>query len=270
MNAALLRKTARDAAALTALGALAIIGFEALWVLAMANMADTLVELWQQLGFVRRLLQVMFSIDVEAVSAQGLISFGMVHPFLLAVSWGVLIAGGTRTLAGEIDRGTADLLLSLPLTRPGAYVTVSLVGVATCVAFGALPLAGLALGATFVTLREPIDFGLMGIVAANFLALLLAVTGATMLVSAVVTRRGLAVAILVSGLLLSFLINFLEALIPAVAPLRFLGLLNYYRPVEVVRDNAWPLGNMLCLVGLAGVTWTAGLVWFSRRDIPAP
>jgi putative exporter of polyketide antibiotics len=71
------------------------------------------------------------------------------------------------------------------------------------------------------------------------------------------------------GLLLcSVVLNFVEPFIEFIKHIRFLGLLNYFRPVDVVRTGQWPISSMLVLVGLAAICWTIGLITFSRRDIP--
>jgi len=52
-------------------------------------------------------------------------AFVFVHPVMLALGWSCAIVGATRALAGEIESGTADLLLAMPATRLGVYVSVS-------------------------------------------------------------------------------------------------------------------------------------------------
>ena len=81
-------------------------------------------------------------------------------------------------------------------------------------------------------------------------------------------RRGVAVGILLAVLLFSYLSNFLASFIEFFRAIGFLGLLDYYRPVESVRDGTWPVRNLLILSAVAIVGWTCGLLVFRRRDVP--
>ena len=47
----------------------------------------------------------------------------------------------------------------------------------------------------------------------------------------------------------------------------FLGILDYYRPLFIMRDGVWPLRDMAVLLGAAAVLWTAAGVLFARRDV---
>ena len=78
-----------------------------------------------QTGFVRELLdmapapvRVLIGEDLVAnLSARGFLGFGWVHPFplLLLGVWAVRVSAGA--LAGEIGRGTMDLIASRPVAR---------------------------------------------------------------------------------------------------------------------------------------------------------
>jgi hypothetical protein len=116
---------------------------------------------------------------------------------------------------------------------------------------------------------EPLEKGRLFIPTVNLFALYLAIGSGTMLVSAWVSRRSIAVAILVAALVASFFVNFLEALIPGVRRIGFLGLLHYYQPIECIRSGVWPLREISVLCSMAAACWLAGLWRFSRRDIPA-
>lgn len=271
MNLAILQKTTRQTATLAVLVIVGAAGFEALWTSAIAHLGPTLIELWSRLEFAQRLLKVLANIDLsDKVSLGALVSIGLAHPILLALTWGFIIALCTSVTVGEIDRGTADLLLTLPLSRTCIFVTNTVVWVVAAAAFSLAAWLGLAIGNATMSLPKPLNLVHLGIVSVNLLALNLAVGGMTTLISCLLRRRGNAVGIVIAILLVSFLINFLEALLPVFEHLRFLGFLNYYRPAVILRDGAWPIANLVVLMAIAVTTWTAGLLYFTRRDIPAP
>src|SRR5688572_6278691 len=81
-----------------------------------------------RLPFVKSLIAALLGIDVEGeLTAQLMQSILWVHPVVLALIWAHEIILCTRVPAGEIDRGTVDLLLGLPVSRFKVYVAETLV-----------------------------------------------------------------------------------------------------------------------------------------------
>jgi ABC-2 type transport system permease protein len=176
---------------------------------------------------------------------------------------------GTGVIAGEVDRGTADLLLTLPVARRTVYVSTSVAWVLAAVLVSAAPLPGLWLGEHLCPLPEPLEFRRLWPVSVNFLALNLAVASVTMFVSSLLSRRGKAVGILLGALLASDLLNLLSQFWEAIQPLSFLCFAHYYRLLPVVRSGQLPLGDIGTLLTLAVSAWLLGLWHFCRRDIRA-
>ena len=114
---------------------------------------------------------------------------------------------------GRDRSGTADLLLTLPLSRSTIYVSTSLVWIVAAACLSAAAWLGLWLGNLAFPLRTPINFARMGIGAVNLLGLYLAIGGIASLISASCNRRGIAVGILLAVLLSSYLTNFLASFI---------------------------------------------------------
>jgi len=235
----------------------------------MGEFAEEITGIWK-IGFVRRFVQVLVGADLFAnLTPTTIMTVGLAHPLLYVLTWSLLLTTCSRIIAGEIDRGTADLLLTLPISRVATYASVSAVWVLAGVVVSFAPLLGMWLGERLYPLSEPIELARLWIPVVNLFALNLAIGGAATLVSSVVSRRGQAVGITLAGLVGSFLLNFLAQFWSPAKEISFLGLLHYYRPLVSVRTGEWPLGDMAVLAGIAGCCWLAGLWWFSRRDIPA-
>jgi ABC-2 type transport system permease protein len=190
-----------------------------------------------------------------------------VHPIVLALLWAQEIIFCTRVPAGEVDRGTVDLLLSLPVSRWQVFLCESAVWLFTGLILVCSGLLGSLLGglAADEEMRQPI--GRVLIVAINFYGLYLAVGGMCWLVSSLSDHRGRAVAVVFALVLVSFLLNFLGQLWEPAHSVQFLGVLNYYRPVAILGDGVWPIADMLVLVTVGGICWLIGGVVFARRDI---
>jgi ABC-2 type transport system permease protein len=107
--------------------------------------------------------------------------------------------------------------------------------------------------------------------------LMFAVTGATMLLSALGRFRWRVLGVAVFLVLVQFLINVLGQMWDGAALLRPLTIFYYFQPQQVILGQGWsvavwgvavPMLAVLYGVGLAGY---AGALWvFSRRDLPAP
>jgi hypothetical protein len=269
MNGALVQKTVRDNALLFAITAVAVVLFEILFVLAVRTLGPELLAFVARRSFLQNIFRMLLSLDLRGgATASMLVVLGFVHPFLFATTWGFMIAMGTRVTVGEVDAGTADLLLSLPISRVSVYVSTSVVWIAAAALLSLSVWLGLWLGTLIFPMRGPVELGRLGIAAVNLFVLYLAIGGTTSLVSCSLNRRGVAVAILIAILLFSFLINFMAVFVAFFRTISFLGLLDYYRPVESARDGTWPIRNLLILGTIAVVGWSLGLIIFQRRDIP--
>lgn len=269
MNMALVVKTIRDNLLLFLVTVGAVLVFETLFVLAMRSLGPELMAFVSRRAFLQNIFRMLLSLDFRAgVSVDMLVVLGFVHPFLFATTWAFLIAIGTRVTVGEIDQGTADLLLSLPVSRVSVYVSTSLVWMGAAVLLSLTTWAGLWLGTWVFPMRGHVNMARLGIASCNLLALDAAIGGTTSLISSMLSRRGVAVALLIAILLFSFLVNFLAIFVEFFRSISFLGLLDYYRPVESMRDGIWPVRNLIILGTIAIVGWSIGLMVFWKRDIP--
>lgn len=270
MNAALIRKTLRDSRTLLLLILLAILVFELVIVFVIRQSAAQLLNVLKTLPFVMRFVQTLLGAEGELdATPTALITIGFSHPFLFAVTWGYIIASCTRVTVAEFDRGTADLLLTLPISRRAVYVSTSsvclLAGIPICI----LPWVGIWIATHVVPLEEPPNYARLGLLLVNLYALYVAIAGVSLLVSTMNSRYGVAVLTIVGILLASFIFNFLVALVPSLGWISWAGLLTYYRPMDVVRSGGLNWAHIATLLGVGLAAWLAGMRVFTRRDIPA-
>lgn len=270
MNLAILRKTWRDSLPLLLGASAALVIFGILAVSWLKHFSATAIELLGKSPFIVRMISAVVGADLSAdLSPTSLITIALSHPFLFVVTWSFLLVTGSRVIAGEIDRGTGDLLFTLPQSRSATYVDVSLVWLV-----GGVPLligffAGLWIGTLLFPLKEPLLFARLVPAGVNFLALYWGIGGLTMGLSAAASHRGRVIGVMAGLLLFCFLLNFVEAILPWAGRLAPVGLLYYYKPLETIRSGNWPLGNIAVLLGVGLAGWLFGLRRFAGRDIPA-
>jgi ABC-2 type transport system permease protein len=191
------------------------------------------------------------------------------HPVIVLTVLGWAISRGSAAVAGEIERGTLDLTLSRPVSRPAyllAHVAFTWLGL---VVLAAALIAGNRVGAQVYALKAPPTAFTLLKPAAMVVSLGMAVYGYTLPFSTldvVRWRPGLIAAALTLGGLIAM----------TIAPqfdgyewLEKLSVFRAYAPVTVALKGE-PLAfntAVLCAVFATGVIAALGI--FSRRDLPS-
>jgi ABC-2 type transport system permease protein len=248
--------------------------------------------------------------DLNFERPNDFLAMGMLHPIVLTlcVVWAIGRAAGA--VAGELDRGTMELLMSQPVPRNRlilAHFIVDLFVLPTiCLAFFLGTQFGLAIVGDFVpdytmlkSLKgpggRPIPFaieenpqplpvsglgeftGLM-----NTFALMFAISGITLALSAAGRSRGKVTGFAVLIVVVMFVANTIGQLWEPARIVRPLTLFFYYQPQKVMLDGNWMVdvskawsgapsvsgAGLLLTVGTLG--YLLALRTFTRRDLPAP
>jgi len=225
-------------------------------------------EQWLQMPFVRNMLTAFLGTEMSGtIGPWAISSIAWAHPVILALLGAHAILFCTRLPAGEIDRGTIDILLSLPVSRTRLFLCESLMWIICGSFLIVLCVLGNFVGGSWAPPELRSGGAVRWIVGANLFALYFAIGGIAWAVSTLSDRRGRATGVLFGFLLASFLLNFLIPFHEIVKKFSVLSVLRYHRPVFILRDGAWPLDDIFTLTGIGVVFWLAGWVLFTRRDI---
>lgn len=233
--------------------------------------------------------------------ATDMLSVGYVHPLVVTIMglWAIGRAG--LALTGELDRGTLELLLAQPISRRCvvlAHVIVDLVAIpAIAAAIWLGTLTGYRLFGPFeVSVEEAkkvlaglpfavkIDPALLAVNPSTFArvivpatALMMAISGVTLAMSAAGRFRGRVLGAATLLFLVMFLINVLGQLWELVEPLRQFTVFYYYQPQKVVLADNWqvmtsagPVNGPAVLLSVAFGGYLLAWRLFETRDIPAP
>jgi ABC-2 type transport system permease protein len=320
MTRVLVRKLLRDVRLQLLVVALLLTAFECLWVKITERITGQIVPFLGRQVSLPGLEETLFKgpgkiirtliggENVQLNRAMDVLSIGYVHPLMQTILcvWAVGRASGA--IAGELDRGTLELLLAQPLARFRVILAHG------CVDLLTIPVLCLALwGGTWLGDRlvgpikpdagalekSPLPFlpsapddpelyrlhpGRVGPALVNVAALVFAVSGYTMALSAAGRFRGRVLGVAVLITLVQFLVNLVGQLWEALAFLRPLTVFYYYQPQQIILAQVWTVdfsvwngGRPLCgvpgtlvlfAVGLAG--YLVALAVFTRRDLPAP
>jgi ABC-2 type transport system permease protein len=213
------------------------------------------------------------TIDIKRI--MDMLSIGYVHPLTQTILCIWAIGRASGAIAGEIDRGTMELLLAQPIARSRIVLAHFLVDLIAIPILCLSMWGGTWLGTWLVGLQADADPWRFAPALLNVAALLLAVGGFSMAFSAFGRFRGRVLGVTVLITLLQFLINVIGQLWPVAEPLRPFTVFYYYQPQPIILDPHWYRSSAVWMrlsvllgVGFAGyaVAW-----WhFCRRDLPAP
>lgn len=252
----------------TLLFGLALFAVEALLTYVMPQIMGGLGGVLDQIPFAKSIVAGLLGTELgDEISARTMQAFLWVHPVVLALVWAHEIALCTRIPAGEIDRGTIDVLLGLPVSRRTLYCCESLFWLASGLLVLMMGLAGHRIAAIAMPDDMRPEFVLSLLVMANLYCVYIAVGGIAFLVSSLSSRRGPAMAIVFGIVVGSFLLNFVAQFWQPAQHVAFLGLLKYYQPAEIIRSGHFPFHDSAVLISVGCSTWLLGGEAFARRSI---
>ncbi|HJV29139.1 MAG TPA: ABC transporter permease subunit [Gaiellaceae bacterium] len=207
---------------------------------------------------------IAFGGDLDYVSGAGYLGselFAFMVPLLLLIA---SIGAGARAIAGEEERGTIDLLLANPLSRP-RLVLDKLAAVATeVVLLSVVLVTALAAGVALVGM----NVSTAHLAAATTSAALLAFAfGAIALfVGAFSGHRGIAIGVTAAGAVAAYLVNSLAAIVTFLEPARTVSPFYHYVASDPLRQGL-ALDHVAFLVLVALAAAGLAIVAFERRDL---
>jgi ABC-2 type transport system permease protein len=245
--------------------------------------------------------------DVKFDRPSDFLAIELLHPVIVILATVWAIGRGAGAIAGELDRGTMELLVSQPVPR-NRLILAHLIVDAIVIPILCISLwAGTQIGLSAVGPFEvdysvlsklpggleklipaggpkelPVDASRQPYAILNLAALLFAISGITVAISAFNRSRWRAVGIAVIAILTMFIVNVLGQLWDTAAPLRPFAVFFYYQPQKIWLKSEWlahlseswagapsvPMVGVLLLVGACGylIAWRV----FEKRDLPAP
>ncbi len=242
--------------------------------------------------------------DVRFLDPQDTLCVVATHPLVQAVACIWAIGRASGAVAGEIDRGTMELLLAQPVARRKvilAHLLVDLTAIPVlCLALFSGVQFGVWLVGDFtvdpgvyeaVKMKPPdplptysVNPNKVGPGLTNTAALIFAVSGYTMWLSAAGRSRTKVLGLAILVTLVMFLVNVIGQLWDGLGFLRPFTVFYYYQPQAINMKGAWTVDpglslfgrrvlsvNVVLVLGLVGAAgYAMALRTFVRRDVPAP
>ena len=298
MTWTLVRKLLRDVSVAWTVAAVLLFLFQILWSRITSRVTSQILGQFDRLGVSPEALRsIIFAKDempgqmIQTViggenialdKASDMMSIAYVHPLVMTVLCIWAIGRAANAIAGEIDRGTMELLLAQPIRRTQiilAHLTVD------AIVFPALCLVvwlGTYCGTWWMGLqdatnpRQHVDPFHFFPALLCVLGLLFATSGTTIWISSMGRSRAKVWGIGITLSLCMFLINVLGQIWPdALGWLRPFTIHYHYQPQVLILQENWQTNgaawfHLAVLAGIGAGGYLLAWISFCRRDLPAP
>ena len=197
----------------------------------------------------------------------GLIAIGYQDPFILLLYMLFAVGVPTALLAGEVQRGTMELILSRQTTKTHVYICAGLITVIGMYALVIVMFLGTVAATNLYKFDQPVPLYNFFKLAVNG-GILASAVGGIALLAAACFRRGMAVSITVAYLVVNYFIMIITKWWPQMKWLDPVTIFNYVDGGKIFVEPKWPVGDMFVLISLLVVsTLLGGIIWW-RRDLP--
>lgn len=196
------------------------------------------------------------------------VTVGQEHPLFLGAAALFLVGGGVRAIAGELEGGTLELVLTRPVSRTRyllSWIAVLVPGAAAIAL--AYSIGCIAAWLLFQPTGGQLDSWNMLESAAYTMLLLTTIAGVSLLASSLSSERGRALSWAIGLVIGSYAWNFLLSLVDGLRPLARLSPWWYYAPGAMIERGEVPWLHAALLLAITLVTGGLAVAIFSRRDL---
>jgi len=201
------------------------------------------------------------------MSDAGILAFGWNHPITLALGTAVSIVLASRSIAGEIENGAMELIISQPIYRR-TYLTAQVIFALASIAFISMLSASGTLLGQYVFKFEAFSTFSVAEIALDFFLLNAAWYGITLLFSVFSREAGPVATIGFLLALISYFLNVIGGLWDKAAFLLPCSLHTYYSPKNLLVENIFPVFDIFLPGVIASITVGISYWKLSRRDLP--
>ncbi len=321
MTFVLIRKLLRDVRIPWLIVALLLFLFQLLWARITQRVTTQILPMLAQLDatpqFIRDTLfpktelpgqmvqAIMGGEDIRIENGADLMSISYVHPIVITILGIWAIGRATNAIAGEIDRGTMELLLAQPIRRSAIILSHLIVDAIAFPTICIVMWLGTYCGTWWMELQNPPDAAailksskrpalpvteeslqkarqaltvdpFVFLRALPFVAgLLFGISGLTIAMSAMGRSRAIIWGCAVSLFLAMFLVNIFGQIWPEwLYWLRLATVYYHYQPQLMILRDGWrsapAWGHLAVLLGFGAGGYAFAWIYFTRRDLPAP
>jgi len=204
---------------------------------------------------------------LQVGNVSGLIAIGYNHPLVLLLYMLFAVGIPTGLLAGEVQKGTMELILSRHVAKIHTYICAGLITVTGMFALVLVMFLGTIFATNIYDFGEAIPLYTFFQAAING-GLLASAVGGIALLAAACFQRNTAVWLTVAYLVVNYFVSVIAEWWPWMKFLNPATIFYYVDGQKIFSGAGWPLSDMAVLVSILVVsTFLGGVIW-SRRDLP--
>lgn len=188
--------------------------------------------------------------------------FSLIWPIMTII---LVIAFGGAQIAGEIEKGTIEIILAQPISRLKIYFSKYLAGLANLFVFVVVSIFAIVP----ISMLHNVDYRIENWTTMAILGFLfgLAVFSFSMLTSSIFSEKGKS-NFAVGGIIISmYVINIISTFKESLKDLRYLSFFHYYDFSAAMNKNTIDNTAIWVFLGVSVVTTILGSIWFIRRDV---
>jgi ABC-2 type transport system permease protein len=199
-------------------------------------------------------------------NTSALLAIGYQHPLVLLLYMLFAVGVPTTLLAGELQKGTMELILSRSVTKTHVYVCAAVVTITGMLGLILAMFMGTVVGTSIYDFGP--DLVLYPFFKASVVGGLLAssASGITLLAAASF-QRNFAIWVTVGYLVANYFIAVFAEWWAKMAWLSPATIFHYVDGPRIFRESGWPTDDMSVLAGMLIVSTVLGGVIWSRRDL---
>jgi ABC-2 type transport system permease protein len=204
---------------------------------------------------------------LQVGNVAALIAIGYQDPLILFLYMLYAIGVPTALLAGEIQRGNMELILSRRVTKTHVYICAGLITIVGMYALVLVMFLGTLAGTNLYRFNETVPIYNFFRLAINS-GILASAVGGIALFAAASFQRTTAVSVTVAYLVINYIISIVSQWWPQMQWLEPTTILHYVNGVKIFSESIWPIGDMGVLLLLLVISALLGGIIWRRRDLP--
>jgi len=205
--------------------------------------------------------------SLKVGNISGLIAIGYNHPLVLTLYMLFAVGVPTGLLAGEVQKGTMELILSRHVTKIHAYICAGLITITGMFALVMVMFSGTVFATNVYEFSQEVPLHSFFKAAING-GILASAVGGIALLAAACFQRNTAVWLTVAYLVANYFVSIIAEWWPRMKWLKPTTIFYYVDGTKIFTESKWPISNMCVLLSILVISTVLGGVIWSRRDLP--
>jgi len=203
----------------------------------------------------------------STLSIEGAGGFGLNHPVVLTIMIILLTGITSKHIAGAIENGTMEMLLSLPVRRTNLILRIWTISIIIIFFLVILALTGIFSGVMiFDNINSEFTEKILRI-GINLFFLMMVFLSFSLMISTFMKESGKAVSISAITILVFYFIDILSSLWKPIEFFRPFNIFYYYQPQKLLVGQRTLTDNLPVLIILSFIFLLISLWQFKKRDI---